>query len=173
MMEWHRLVIKDAYFIAEDVSHARAASVAHSVEQPSQRLDRRQSLPSSSRYGDRPAANHRFADPDIVCHIFDGHHLPQIDHQLRQTLRVVAMGFDLREDRVQNLLAATTFQARCPDEQHDPVQADPWCMNNSIKCSSMNHIPVAAFRTLVTRLRCLHPNMKYPAFSPTVLMFVA
>jgi hypothetical protein len=83
------------------------------------------------------------------------------------------MGFDLREHRVQNLLAATTFQARCLDEQHGPIQTDPWCMNHSIKRSPMNHIPVAAFRTLVTRLRCLHLNMKYPAFSPTGLMFVA
>ena len=75
--------------------------------------------------------------------------------------------------RVQNLLAATAFQARCSDEQHGPNQADPRCMYHPIKRATMNHIPVAAFRTLVTRQRCLYPNMKYPAFSPTAPMLVA
>jgi len=73
------------------------------------------------------AANHRVTDSNVMSYVFDRHHLPQIDHQPCQTFRVIAMGFDLREHRVQNLLAATTFQSRCIDEQHGPIQTDPWC----------------------------------------------
>jgi|GEM_PF-6481603 len=121
----------------------------------------------------KDAANQHVTDAHVLSHVFDGHHLPQVNHQPSQAFRIVATGLDLRQDRIQNLPAATAFQSRCSDEQHGPIQADSRCMHNSIKRTSMNHIPVAAFRTPVTSKRCLHSNLKYPAFSPTALMFVA
>ena len=92
----------------------------------------------------------RVTDANVMSHVFDGHHLPQGNHQPSQAFRVVAKGLDLRQDRIQNLPAATAFQSKCSDEQHGPIQADPRCMHNSIKRTPMNHIPVAAFRTPVT-----------------------
>ena len=143
-------------------------------------IDRNDFQMSQSRLSELPVqvlpvntSNHRVADANVLSQIFDRHHLPQIDHQPCQAFRIVTQWLDLRQDRIQNLLAAPTFQSRCLDEQHCPVQSDPRCMHNSVKCSPMNHIPVAAFRTPVTRQRGLHPNMKYSAFSPTTLMLVA
>ena len=143
-------------------------------------IDRNDFQMSQSRLPELPVqvlpvntTNHRVTDPNVMSQIFDRHHLPQIDHQPCQSFRIVTQWLDLRQDRVQNLLAATAFLSRCSDEQHGPVQADPRCMHKPVKCSPMNHIPVTALRTPVTRKRGLHPNMRYSAFSSTALMTVA
>ena len=119
------------------------------------------------------APNHRITDAHRPSHIPNGHHLSQVDHMASKGLRVIAQRHDVRQDGIQHLFATPTFQSRGFDEQDCPVFADRSGMHNSIKCPAMNHFPIATLRTLVTRWRGFHPDLKYPVFSPTALMLVA
>lgn len=120
------------------------------------------------------AANHSFANSQIMSYVTNRHHLPQIHDQPRQALCIITLRHDSGQHGIQYTLANSTFQPRCFDEQHGAIHSNPWCMwTMRSTLTSPNHVATPALRTSITRRRSRHSQMKNAIFSPAGQRLIA